>query len=482
MQHVIRKQRIDLQLAKQLDSFRVQQQFSDQFWKYLVPLLDHEFDKMATEEEVISLDRIEIDLGVITEAQISQIVWNPELYELFKTEIKKAIFEEGALAVEGRQAVKRSISGHAYQQWIFYMQKGYLPWSLTQVNAQWYDQVMAELATDYTSTAVLRREIRENEPFLLRIIRQHPLSFLIKLVEILTAEKQNQLFTAVHQLHDRLSDWSIPGQKSRSSKKVTELIRVFQQCYEEIWTAILRISTQTNGTALFLAFESRIQEMIKAAELGKTDVISGASLLENIHKEPYNSFPEERGTLEEKEEKKNIEDILRDAIGDEGVFTTHAGLVLVHPFLNSLFQLLGLLQEKCFLHVAAQEKAVYLLHYLATGENKADEYELLMPKILCAYPIDQPIPGRIRLSDEEMEEADTLLKAAIASWDILKNTSPAGLREGFLQRSGKLQVRDGKIGLQVEKAAIDVLLDHLPWNLSIIKLPWLRGVVQVEWK
>jgi hypothetical protein len=92
MQHLIRKQQIDLQLDKQLDSFRIQQQFSDQFWKYLLPLLEHEFDKMATEEEVISLDRIEIDLGVITEAQISQIVWNPDLYELFKTEIKKPFF------------------------------------------------------------------------------------------------------------------------------------------------------------------------------------------------------------------------------------------------------------------------------------------------------------------------------------------------------------------------------------------------------
>ncbi|AOM79956.1 hypothetical protein BFS30_24005 [Pedobacter steynii] len=467
MRHVIRKQRIDLQLAKQLDNFRIQQQFSDQFWKYLIPLFEHEFDKMATEEEVISLDLVEIDLGVIAESQISQMVWHPDLYELFKTKIKKAIFKEGELIGERGHGVKRRVSGHTYQQWVFYMQKGYLPWNLTQVNAQWYDQVMEELATDYTSTAVLRREIRENEAFLLRIIRQHPLSFLIKLVEILTAEKQTQLFTAVHQLHDRLSDWSIPGKKSGPSKKVAELMRVFQLSYEELWMEILRISTETKGTALFAVLEQRIQDLISAAELGKTDVLSGMSLLEAFYKEPDKSLSE---------------GILREAIDDEGVFTIHAGLVLIHPFLNSLFQLLGLLQEKRFLHVAAQEKAIYLLHYLATGENQADEYELLIPKILCAYPVDQPIPGRIRLSDEEMEEADTLLKAAIASWDILKNTSPAGLREGFLQRSGKLQIRDGKIGLQVEKAAIDVLLDHLPWNLSLIKLPWLREIVQVEWR
>ncbi|RQO66350.1 hypothetical protein DBR43_29455 [Pedobacter sp. KBW06] len=472
MQHLIRKQQIDLQLDKQLDSFRIQQQFSDQFWKYLVPLLEHEFDKMVTEEEVISLDRIEIDLGVITEAQISQIVWNPDLYELFKTEIKKAIFQGEVLAGDALGAVKRSTPANAYRQWFFYMQNGHLPWTATQVNPKWYDLVLEELATDYASIEVLRREIRGNETFVLRVIRQHPLSFLKKLVEILTAEKQTKFFTAVHQLNDRISDWSVPLQKSRSAKKTAELIRVFNLSYETILKQILKVSVETSGTALRRVLASKIQEMISAAEPGKTDVFLAAGITEGIDQTADKSFPEEKaGVWDQKEGEIQ-----------EGVFTTAAGLVLLHPFLNSLFHLLGLLQEKRFLNIDAREKAIYLLHYLATGEKKAEEYELLMPKILCAYPIDQPISKRIKLSDLEMEEADTLLKAAIASWEILKNTSPAGLREGFLQRTGKVQVLEGKIGLQVEKAAIDVLLDHLPWNLSMIKLPWLKDVIRVEWR
>lgn len=472
MQHLIRKQQIDLQLDKQLDSFQIQQQFSDQFWKYLVPLLEHEFDKMATEEEVISLDRLEIDLGVITEAQISQIVWNPDLYELFKTEIKKAIFQGEVLAGDGPGTVKRSAPGNACRQWFFYMQNGYLPWTATQVNPKWYDLVLEELATDYASTEVLRREICRNETFVLRVIRQHPLSFLKKLVEILTAEKQTKLFTAVHQMNDRISDWSVPLQKSRSAKKTAELIRVFNLSYEAMLKQILKVSVETSGSALLTGLASKMQEMISAAELGKTAVFLAGPVAKDINRAADKSFPEENV---------NVQDQKEGEI-QEGVFTTAAGLVLLHPFLNSLFQLLGLLQEKRFLNIDAQEKAIYLLHYLATGEKKAGEYELLMPKILCAYPIDQPIPKRIKLSDLEMEEADTLLKAAIASWEILKNTSPAGLREGFLQRTGKLQVLEGKIGLQVEKAAIDVLLDHLPWNLSMIKLPWLKEVIRVEWR
>ena len=56
------------------------------------------------------------------------------------------------------------------------------------------------------------------------------------------------------------------------------------------------------------------------------------------------------------------------------------------------------------------------------------------------------------------------------------------LREGFLQRVGKLVNRNDRLVLFMETSAIDVLLDYLPWNLSIIKLPWLKDLLYVEWR
>jgi hypothetical protein len=64
----------------------------------------------------------------------------------------------------------------------------------------------------------------------------------------------------------------------------------------------------------------------------------------------------------------------------------------------------------------------------------------------------------------------------------LKNTSAAGLREGFLQRPVKLFTKNGDIYLRVEKSSIDVLLDYLPWNLGIIMLPWMKDILRVEWR
>lgn len=106
----------------------------------------------------------------------------------------------------------------------------------------------------------------------------------------------------------------------------------------------------------------------------------------------------------------------------------------------------------------------------------------MMPKVLCAYPIEQPVNPDIQLTNEEIAEADDLLTAAIQRWEILKNSSHTALREGFLQRPGKLSQKNGSWHLQVERMSYDMLLDYLPWNLSMILLPWMKDIFRVEWR
>ena len=106
-----------------------------------------------------------------------------------------------------------------------------------------------------------------------------------------------------------------------------------------------------------------------------------------------------------------------------------------------------------------------------------------MPKILCGLPLHEVVSdASFILSSAEKEEALNMMSAAIEQWPILQNMSPEGLREGFLAREGKLAVTDFGIVFTVESGAIDVLLDHLPWNLSLVKLPWLNKLIRVEWR
>ena len=135
-----------------------------------------------------------------------------------------------------------------------------------------------------------------------------------------------------------------------------------------------------------------------------------------------------------------------------------------------------------FADKADQQKAIYLLHYIASGSAIAEEHELVVPKVLCEWPVEMPVEKNIEITADELNEADNMLQAAIEQWPVLKNTSIAGLREAFLQRNGKLFTKKDKLHLQVEAGSLDVLLDQLPWNLSMIKLPWMKAILRVDWR
>ncbi|HEY4336671.1 MAG TPA: contractile injection system tape measure protein, partial [Puia sp.] len=173
---------------------------------------------------------------------------------------------------------------------------------------------------------------------------------------------------------------------------------------------------------------------------------------------------------------------LVEAIGGEEIFVGQAGVVLLHPFLHSIFRILGYVEGGQFRTPELHTRALHLIHYLATGETTAHEHDLLIAKLLCAWPLDVPVDGETALTETELAEAGDLLTAAITQWDKVKHTSHTGLREGFLQRSGKLQAKGNDLYLQVETSSIDVLLDYLPWNLSIVKLPWMNNILRVEWR
>lgn len=167
---------------------------------------------------------------------------------------------------------------------------------------------------------------------------------------------------------------------------------------------------------------------------------------------------------------------------DTPQFFKNAGIILIHPFLSNFFKNLNLLDGNMFKDYKSQSKAVLLLHFLATGESNPPEYEMVLPKFLCEMPVNMPIDHTQLITDEEKEEANSLLMATLEHWGALGSTSPDGLREGFLSREGKLNYETTGWKLYVEQKTLDILLDRLPWNLSLIKLPWMKDILKVEWR
>jgi hypothetical protein len=164
-----------------------------------------------------------------------------------------------------------------------------------------------------------------------------------------------------------------------------------------------------------------------------------------------------------------------EAQGPVAEVVANAGLVLLHPHLVRFLGACGVLDERQrFRDAPARHAAVHALHHLATGEIGADEHVLALPRLLCACAEDEALPRTVPLDDTVVSEAAALLAAVIGHWRALRSTSLSGLRETFIRRPGLLELR-------VERRGVDVLLDALPWGLSVVRLPWMRQPLHVEW-
>ena len=160
------------------------------------------------------------------------------------------------------------------------------------------------------------------------------------------------------------------------------------------------------------------------------------------------------------------------------IYVKNAGLVLLHPFLEMLFGELGIGDGT---RIHQPETAMQVLQWLATGRTGV-EWDMPLNKLLCGIHPLAPLEPGDEISEEIKRECTRLLEAVVRHWNILGDTSPDGLRGSFLCRDGKLTPRkDGSWLLQVEQKSFDLLLTHLPWNISIIRLPWMPDPLWVEW-
>lgn len=157
----------------------------------------------------------------------------------------------------------------------------------------------------------------------------------------------------------------------------------------------------------------------------------------------------------------------------------HAGLVLLHPFVPRFLEGLGLASGE---HLPAPERAVAAVHLLATGQPVVPEHEATVAKLLCGWPLEDPVEREPDLTPTEVAEAEAVLAAAVGHWTALRNTSPRALRAEFLSRPGVLTAEGDDWVLRVEERSVDILLDQLPWGISLVRTPWMARLLRVEWR
>ncbi|CAM1345295.1 contractile injection system tape measure protein [Tenacibaculum amylolyticum] len=160
-------------------------------------------------------------------------------------------------------------------------------------------------------------------------------------------------------------------------------------------------------------------------------------------------------------------------------FIRNAGLILIHPYLKQFFKACDFLDEDDT--IIDPELAAHVLHYIATKKEQQIESNLVFEKFLCNIPIDHPIERDIELTDEIKAKAEELVAAVTRNWEVLKDSSPDLIRNEFIQRSGKLDLTEDNPKLTVERKTQDILLDKLPWNISLCRLPWIEHLIFTDW-
>jgi hypothetical protein len=163
------------------------------------------------------------------------------------------------------------------------------------------------------------------------------------------------------------------------------------------------------------------------------------------------------------------------------VTVQNAGLILLHPFFHTYFSRLQLLEGGKFVDEAARHRAVRLLQLLVDEGTDHPEHTLLLNKVLCNMPWDEPLAPDIILTDSERELSRQLIGAAIQQWPKMHNSSVDGFKASFLKREGLLWQTEEAWFLRVQQRSYDIILQTLPWSYGMMRFSWLPKVLYTEW-
>lgn len=416
--HIIQTQRIEVLAPSKEEAVRLQQELTEIYYQTIVPRLDKLFSTWAGPDEHLRFDRIEIEWNVESVAQLIRL-FSEQFVQRLEEKHKQLQLAPNKGVTQNPEIQKKQSGVIAVRETFFhFLLTGHLPWWANTTGAR---------GIEWTES-------------LLACMDENPAAFFGELKSVM-AKHPSALNRLVHQLPNSLLD-----------KLLDSMSDV----------------TPTTG--------------MQPAKDKSTDF--PISPIQPPSKETYtNRFIHKFG-LEHGDTPLSASKPAKTALPDDDArYLQLAGLVLLHPFLPAFFQALNLLDAsgKQFRDSAAQERAIHLLYYLGAGATEPPEYELELPKLLCGLPLEEPVARYINLTEQETTEANTLLQSVITHWQVLKNTSPAGLREAFLQRDGKLSRMENGWKLLVERKAQDVLLGRLPWGIGVVKLPWMGEMVWVEW-
>lgn len=521
--HQILRQVLELDFEPDTGGPELQAAVARVFRESALPALEALFDQAAGPETFMRLDRLEIDLGHLVgpdwEVRFRQRLMEQMAKHL--TELKSSNGGRPMPSSENRGTV-------AWKQWLFFLAHGRLPWWGGKSSAaDWPETLLPQLRAEGWPS--LRHLLSTNRHARRRLVHSASDVFLTAVGEIWTglpaierllADLYPAGITAESTRRWRgrfwttLLDWAADEPPARSGRTLMmTLLEEGDFLTDRAQESGIRSPREGSSTAtaapgprsdLPQPWRTWLEEALMARSAGEQELNPGPS----PERSPWP--PEKPETPELGSEQSSTpggpskppnpvsvgasksaqpvqarwKSVARPSepvpAENEALYLDGAGVVILHPFLETLFNDRGWLEQRHFRDERDRQRAVHLLGLLSFGREAVPEYDFVLAKLLCGLTPEEPLePGQ--LTDEDRQATDTLLRAVLGHWTALRSGSPDWLRQQFFLREGKLEPVDFGWRLTVERRAQDVLLARLPWGLGVIGLPWMEDRIYVHW-
>jgi hypothetical protein len=221
--HIILRQVLELSLPPGENAFSLQQEIGTLVQVKLLPALEALFDRYASSDELIRIDRLEIDIGNLH---------LPSPGEAF-VETTLKVLEEKLLSLinYGSGEIKRIPSvTNRFDQWLFFLEKGHLPWNaVVDSEKDFHRDLLKRFSSDQDAFLQLQQLLLKNPRALSRLVNQHPETFLVRLLGFITMQSHKKIIA----FRDEISNLLLAAAGSRRSKDATrEQLNLYHSFWE----------------------------------------------------------------------------------------------------------------------------------------------------------------------------------------------------------------------------------------------------------
>jgi len=514
---IIRKERVKIRTDDVQLALRARQHFNDALQYDLIRILEKVFSQFSFPDGYTNISKISIDLGILTAQDFEQdflrLFESKLISELRKYVVKQGDYIDTELKHRNEQNTRDSFSDtpaiyHSRKQQqfaalMYFIQNGIFPWWYKK-DLQTPEELLDNLTEEETKALLLkiltlpetdadaaRRKVCDrifihlpagkHEKLILALVALRHSDELTASSNTLINNKSSltQLFSiSVKDLHKQLFYFFSVNKATGNSNVVVE----FFSFLKEARNISLPILINKLETVIVddLEFKDELKKFTKPGAEIKSGV-AAAERRPGAEKENGPVRYHQEG-LSAKNKPKHKPKYTPAQPEEEGIYVNNAGLVLLHPFLPVFFTKLELLNDmQQFVSVSAQQKAAVLLYYLQCNKEQYKEWEMALNKIICGIVSDDVLSEDIVLSEKEKDECQALLQTVADYWEALKGASTEALQNTFILREGKISWKEDYWLLQIERTAVDILLERLPWGFATIKLPWLNHLIYTEW-